>query len=273
MVNPLALVCAVLWIQDPAPPPAETPDPGPRLIARFLWAQPVIRTDSREHDAGISSGNLNLQDDADLPDRAPILGLELEWPRWRFSLFVLHLEGDRTLEDPFIFEEQQFDAGTRLHAEFEGGWLEAVYRADVGLTHGDSAGAQLLLGVTWAKYRFEFEGGDKTAGEGHPALWPAPAVGGEGRLRLLDSLDLKARVLVTRVTYVNPFHEDGGDDPKIVFDSLRAEIGVHWEATRGLALGLGIYQFSSYLRDSSAEDRHRVWFDATSISFDLGVSF
>ncbi|HKR56419.1 MAG TPA: hypothetical protein VJS20_08960 [Gemmatimonadales bacterium] len=267
----VVLVSVVLGFQDPAPESTIPASTG--LSVRALWAHPVIRTDSREYDSGQFSGTLNLHDDADVPDRTLVGGLEVETESWRFTVFGVRLKGKKTLDHPLVFEEEQFDAGQRLATRFEGGWTDLVYRADLGFKSGDEAEARLLVGLTWCKFRFEFRSDGETAREGHPALWPVPVAGGEGRIRLFDSVDFSARVLATRIRYVNPFHADGGEDPTVVFDSVRAELGIEWKSGTGWSAGIGVHRFASYLRDTSPEDRHRVWFDAGSLAFELRASF
>lgn len=240
---------------------------------RLLHARPVVRTDSREYDAGVFSSALNLKDDAGLPDRSLVGGLEVETGAWRFSIFATRMEGDKTLGSPLTFEEEQFPAGTRVHTTFEAGWLEAVYRLKLEVGATDVVDLRALLAVNASRFRFSFRGGGTEAHEAHPALWPVPAAGIEGRLTLTDSLALAARFLTTRVRYVNPFHEDGGSDTRIVFNFIRAEAGIEWRPGGSWSLGVGIHRFTHYLRDTSVEDRHRVWFDSTSLALECGVAF
>lgn len=240
---------------------------------RLLQARPVVRIDSREYDAGVFSSALNLEEDAGLPESALVGGLELETGAWRFSIFGARMEGEKTLASPLVFEEEQFPAGKRVHATFESGWLEAVYRLKLPVDSTNVLDVRALLAVNASRFSFTFKGGGTEAHEAHPALWPVPAVGIEGRLALTDSWALSARFLTTRVSYVNPFHQDGGTDSRIVFDFIRAEAGVEWRPAGAWSLGVGIHRFTNYLRDSSEEDRHRVWFDATSLAFALGVAF
>ncbi|HKS15829.1 MAG TPA: hypothetical protein VJU16_00800 [Planctomycetota bacterium] len=243
------------------------------LSVRLLWARPVVRTDSREYDAGVFSSALHLQDDAGLPERALVGGLELETGAWRFSIFAARMEGDETLASPLAFEEEQFPAGVRLHTTFEAGWFEAVYRLKLPVDSTNVVDVRAILAVNASRFSFDFKGGGTEAHEAHPALWPVPAAGVEGRLALTRSLSMSARFLSTRVRYVNPFHEDGGSDSRIVFDFIRAEAGVEWSPGGGWSLGVGIHRFTNYLRDTSDEDRHRVWFDATSLAFEIAVEF
>src|SRR5688572_20194790 len=85
-----------------------------QVSVRLLHAQPVVRTDSREYDAGSFSSALNLEDDAGLGGRALVGGLEFETGAWRFSIFATRMEGDKTLATPLTFEEEQFPAGSRI---------------------------------------------------------------------------------------------------------------------------------------------------------------
>lgn len=241
--------------------------------ARLLWAWPVIRTDSREYDAGFFSGTLNLHDDAGIPDQALVGGLELELGDWRLSLFATRLEADRTLDEPLTFEEHQFPAGSRLHAAFESGWADVVYRLDLDVDPAKRADLRILVGASASKFRFDFKGDGMESHEGHPALWPVPVIGGEGRLALSDSLAVAGRLLATRIRYVNPFHHDGGTHSRVVFDMSRAELGIAWEPGKGWTLGAGLHRFTHYVRDTSGEDRHRVWFDSSAVAFDVTVTF
>jgi hypothetical protein len=252
---------------------SDSRDGHAHVRARLLWAWPVIRTDSREYDAGVFSGTLNLHDDAGIADRALAGGLELELGDWRLSLVAMRLEADRTLDEPLAFEERQFPAGSSLHTIFEAGWVDVVYRLDLEVDPANRADLRILIGISATTFSFAFEGDGMESHEGHPALWPVPVLGGEGRLVLGDSLAVTGRLLVSRVKYVNPFHHDGGSPTRIVFDLSRAEIGFAYDLGRGWTLGAGLHRFTHYLRDTSREDRHRVWFDSGALAFEAAVAF
>jgi hypothetical protein len=266
IVNVLALI--FIAVQAPVPDTETT-----RLRARATWIHPVIRTDSREYDAGMFSSTLNLHDDAGVADRAWTGGLEFETGPWRIAAAATRIEGRKTLESPLIFEEHEFAAGRRLRTTFESGWIDAAYRFDCNGDASDALDLGLLAGISATKFRFEFDGGGQVAREGHSALWPVPAFGADARASLGEGFDLRARIFFTRLSITNPVHFDGSSHPRLVFAFARAGVDVEWKAGGGWSLGIGLSRFTHYLRDTSAEDRHRVWFDSGGLSFQAGLEF
>lgn len=240
---------------------------------RALLARTVVKSDSREYDSGDFSGLINLHDDADLSRWMASGIVEVEDPRWRFSFTYSRATAERTLEEPLTFEEKTFPAGTRLHTTMEAAWLDGLYRLDLGIVSPGAGSLNLLLGLSAFKIFFDFEGNGTKAVEGHSELWPVPMLGTDGDWKLGDSFSLRGRILVSRFSYTNPFHHDGDDDPKLVLGFFRGELGGDWRLSKTWSIGAGLQGFIHRLRDTSEEDRHRVWFEGLGLYLELGAAF
>jgi hypothetical protein len=252
---------------------AQEEAPSDRLAARFTWATLTLRTDSREYDVGLFSDTLNLQSDAGLPDHAPLPGLEAGLGSWRFALAATHLSSRKTLTVPLTFEEEVFAAGSTLKTTVRAAWLEAFYAVDVPADPSGTLDLKILLGLHAPKYKLILEEGGRDAREGHSALWPVPAVGGEARLSVAESIEVVGSLAATRVRYVNPFHSDGDSDPRVVYNFIRGRIELRWSFARSWDVSLGWTKFTHNLRDTSAEDRHRLWFDGDGLTFGVDHRF
>jgi hypothetical protein len=264
---------ALLWMLVPFLQGDSAEEDGWTVRLRALMTRTLVKTDSREYDSGDFSGTLDLHDDTDLPRWTGSGTLELENPHWRFSLTYTRMRAEHTLEEPLTFEEITFPAGTQLHTEFAAGWMDALYRLDLGVASPDAGRLGLLLGVSAVRLFFDFEGNGAEAREGHSELWPVPAVGAEGGWNLGAGFSMRGRFLASRFAYENVLHPDGGSDPKVVLGFFRGELCFEWSLSDAWTISAGLQGFSHHLRDTSDEDRHRVWFEGLGGTLELAAAF
>ena len=237
-----------------------------------LALRPNVSYDTREYFPVNFSGDVDLSDRADLPRFAPGVAFSLDLGALRVDGGFVHMEARSVLDRPLGYEEETFQPGEEVSVLAQAGWLDVAYR--LKLAGGDRGSISALLGVNAPRVKITVENDRASAREGFNALWPVPAVGVEAEYWLTDRIRVHGALMGTRLSFMNPFHEDGGEPQRVRYSALRVDAGLTVDRSPAWGLTLGYTTFTMDVQASSKlDDKDRAIFKAEGLFLALEVRF
>ena len=252
-------------VQEPPPPIVEVPpvrveDPRPefpvgdRFTLRTIAMRPRWDLTTREFDAGMFSGQMNLGDVAEFERTSMALEGRLDLGPWMISAMILNQKSRFVLNGDTTFEQHEFPAGTVVEGTAFFSTLEVFYRFDVAGGPADPFQVSMLVGINWSKLYMGLSDDVRNAREGFSALWPLPALGVEARYWMTDRLSVTASARGTRFRFENPFQLDGGETQDIRYLFGRFDASLEWALSSHFSVAAGYTGIDAFINAASPED-------------------